>query len=99
MCRPSENSPNIFEMGSFLSKFIIKAGPKASFWQLEEGTFLKAGRQTPVNPQVGNVCAVKWRVFNTVEAAQCSGGLTSVLLGASISTVEVAKYSGGLTSV
>ena len=47
----------------------------------------------------GNVCAVQWRLFSTVEAVQYSGGLTSVLWGVSISTVEVAKYGGGLTSV
>ena len=47
----------------------------------------------------GNVCAVEWRLLSRVEAAQYSGGLTSVLWRANISTVEVVQYSGGLTSV
>ena len=46
----------------------------------------------------GNVCAVQWRLFSTVEAVQYGGGPAAVLWGFSISTVEVAKYGGGLTS-
>ena len=37
--------------------------------------------------------------FSTVEVAQYSGGITSVLWGDSFSTVEVVQYSGGITSV
>ena len=63
-------------------------------WRKERRRKYSGERNTP-----GNVCAVQWRLFSTVEAVQYSGGLTSVLWGVSISTVEVAKYGGGLTSV
>ena len=39
-------------MGSFPSKFIIKSGYEGKFWQLEVGSFLKTGRQTPLHPQI-----------------------------------------------
>ena len=54
----------------------------------------KSGKITP-----GNVGAVQWKLFSTVEAVQYGGGLASVLWGVSISTVEVAKYGRGLKSV
>ena len=38
--------------GSFSAKIQQKGGYDSKFRQLEVGTFLKTGRQTPVHPQV-----------------------------------------------
>ena len=38
--------------GPFSAEIHHKSGYESKFRQLEEGTFLKTGRQTPVHPQV-----------------------------------------------
>ena len=42
----------IAKNGPFATKIHHKSGHKSKFWQLEAGTFLKTGWQTPVHAQV-----------------------------------------------
>ena len=48
----SRNWQKIAKNGSFSTKIHHKSGYDRNFRQLEEGTFLRTGRQTPVHPQV-----------------------------------------------
>ena len=48
----SRNWRKIAKNGSFSAKVHHKSGYDSKFRKLEEGTFLKTGRQTPVHPQV-----------------------------------------------
>ena len=48
----SRNWRKIAKNGWFSAKIHHKSGYDGNFRQLEEGAFLKAGRQTPIHPQV-----------------------------------------------
>ena len=48
----SRNWRKIAKNGWFSAKIHHKSGYDGNFRKLEEGTFLKTGRQTPVHPQV-----------------------------------------------
>ena len=48
----SRNLRKLAKNGWFSAKIHHKSGYDGNFWQLEEGTVLKIGRQTPVHPQV-----------------------------------------------